>query len=523
MTYPVRRTRARAALLLAGLLLALPRASLGAPAGTGTFGIDVDVDFPFTSGTFTGTITSFDAGPFVVGSANVDLATAIGSMSIVNGTIPAINIPALSATFTFDAADQGATSNALDFSGAGYAICTDAITCVEGQGTFVGDVTGIVDPDDVLPDGFVYTFDGTVAVDPGPFDAAGVFGLNAFAPKDVPASAGQPAMVSSDPTTFFDSRKNTLRDFLVELTFAEVTNPGTVTFLGKSAVPGALPANIAVDADESVFVDIVTGDGFAFTPPVDVCVAYDDVDMDGVVDGTSLLVVQLRLLHALALGDNFQDVTTTVGGGKVCGQVGTLSPFVVAAGEPPVTTTTTTTLVTITTTSTTTTTLPEFLPGKKLLLKDKDGAPQKRKLALLAKGGVTLGAGNGTGDDPVVNGATLRVLGQGIDDTYVLPATNWKYLGKEGQGKGYKFKGGTDVKTVIVKNGKLVKAVGKGAGLGHSLGTDPQPVTITLRLGGRAYCMEFGGTVKFVELKKFIAKDTPAPTTPCSPSGAFVD
>src|SRR5262249_20080820 len=160
---------------------------------------------------------------------SVDLKTSLVGMSITNGQIPAINIPALAATFSFDATDNGATANSLDFHGAGVAVCTNAVSCSQGAGTFVGDVSTITDPNSLLPDASVYTFDGTVAVSSGPFDATGVFGLNAFLPVDVPV--GNPVMATSDPTSFFDSRKNTLRNFLVDLTFAGVTNPGTVAFL----------------------------------------------------------------------------------------------------------------------------------------------------------------------------------------------------------------------------------------------------------------------------------------------------
>jgi hypothetical protein len=513
--------RIASGLLMATAVLA-GRGARAEVAAKGMFGINVHVSFPFTSGTFDGDITSFDTGPFMAGGSAVDLETDIVTMSITNGQIPNINIPALAATFNFDAVDDNATAKNLSFHGAGIAVCTDAITCAQGQGTFVGDMSSIADPDALLPDGLVYTFDGTVTVDPGPtYDASGVFGINAFTPATVPA--GNPVMATSDPTTFFDSRKNTLRDFLVDLTFAGVTNPGTVAFLGKSAIPGNLPANITVDPTVSVFIDIVTGGGLAFTPPVDVCVAYEDMDLDGIVDGTSLQVAQLRLLHALALGDNFQDVTTTVGGGKVCGQVGTLSPFVVAAGPVPTTTSTSTSTVTTTSAApTTTTTLPELLGGKKLLLKDKEGKPQKRGLSLLLQGN-TLSGGNGSEDDPVQNGGSLSVASSvgGFDADYDLPASGWKYVGKSGQGKGYKFKGST-IKSVVVKNGKIV-AVGKGASLDHSLATNPDPVTVVLQLGQQRYCARFGGSPQFKEFKKYLAKDTPAPTDCGSPSGAFVE
>ena len=357
-----RRTSARWG--VRGLLMVLATGGIARAdvAAKGTFGIDISVTLfpPPATGTFDGQITSFDAGPFPVGGTEVDLASNVGTMNIVDGDIPSINVPALAATFDFDA-----VSAPLSFSGAGMAVCsTDIVACAAGQATFVGDFTGLVDGSNLLPDGYVYTFDGTGGDNPGPgFDAIGNFGINAFLPVNVPI--GNPVTAVSDPTQFYDSRHNVLRDFLIDVTFAEVSTPGTIAFIGKSAIPGALPANIAVEPDVSVFVDIVTGGGLAFTPPVDVCVAYDDVDTDGVVDGTSVQVNTLKLLHALALGGNFQDVTTSVGGGKVCGQVGTLSPFVVAVGPPLVTTTTSstsTTLETVTTTSTTTTTTTSTLP-----------------------------------------------------------------------------------------------------------------------------------------------------------------
>ena len=519
----VRITRgAQWLVVLTMLAIAGREPALAEVAATGSFGINVDVDlFPVPMGTFDGEITGFNAGPFSVGGTPVALATDIAGMNIVNGQIPQIDLNALAATFTFTLDDKGTTANSLTLDGAGRAICTDAITCAQGQGTFVADVTSVADPNGLLPDGYVYTFDGTVAVDPGPFDAAGVFGFNAFLPHDLPV--GVPVSATSDDS-FFDSRKNTLRDFLIDLTFAGVTNPGTVTILGKAAIPGALPANINVHPDVSIFVDIVTGGGLAFTPPVEVCVHYDDTNpADGIVDGTSLATNELKLLHALALGDNFQDVTTTTDGGKVCGQVDQLSPFLVAQGPAPTTTSTSTTTVTTTLPPpTTTTTLPERLAGKKLLLKDKAGKPQKRAIDCIAQGGVTLGGGNQSDDDPVVNGGALRVRGGSFDDTYELPSSGWKYQGKAGQGKGYKFAKGAAIKSVIVKSGKLVRVIGKGSGLGHDLATNPDPVDVTLTLGDRKYCMRFGGTVQFKDGTKFLGKSAPAPAA-CSPSGAFLD
>lgn len=152
---------------LGGLLAAAVPARADV-AATGTFGIDISVPFPFTSGTFDGAITSFDPGPFMIGATAVDLATDIVSMTIPAGNLTNIDLGALAVTFDFAATDDDLTVNDLDFTGAGVAVCNDAITCAQGQGTFVADVTSLTDPSGLLPTGFVYTFDGTVFVDPGP-------------------------------------------------------------------------------------------------------------------------------------------------------------------------------------------------------------------------------------------------------------------------------------------------------------------------------------------------------------------
>ena len=305
-------------------------------------------------------------------------------------------------------------------------------------------------------------------------------------------------------------------------------------------MPGALPANIAVNPDVSIFIDIVTGGGLAFEPPVEVCVHYDDVaPMDGIVDGTDVAVDTLVLLHALALGDNFQDVTTTVGGGTVCGQVGSLSPFVVAVGPPPTTTSstvTTTSTSSTSSTSSTTSTLPALLSGKKLLLKDNATKPQKKGVQLIAKdAGVDLGAGPASADDPTLAGGTLRIVGNlgtssvggAFDDTYDLPAANWAPLKKKKPEQGWKFKKGDPIKNLQIKAGKLIKVKAKGAALGHALTSQPDSVGVVLTIGSRTYCLGFGGDQKFTESKKLLAKNASAPSAcpgaAAAPSAASID
>src|SRR5262249_8681645 len=85
-----------------------------------------------------------------------------------------------------------------------------------------------------------------------------------------------------------------------------------------------------------------------------------------------------------------------------------------------------------TTTTTTTTTLPQPLAGTKLTLKDSP-EPARKRLAVTSKDpGISIGAGNGSAGDPRLMGAALRVatsVGGAFDDTYVLPARNWRVIG----------------------------------------------------------------------------------------------
>jgi hypothetical protein len=188
------------------------------------------------------------------------------------------------------------------------------------------------------------------------------------------------------------------------------------------------------------------------------------------------------------------------------------------------TTSTSKTTSTRTTTSATSTTLPELLTGKKLLLKDKAGKPQTRGVDVIVTA-PTLSGGNASEDDPVQNGGALRVVSVSadFDTTYQLPASGWKYQGKAGQGKGYKFTGSGAIKSVVVKTGKLARVIGKGSSLGHTLAANPDPVAVILELGAQAYCGRFGGSSQFKPQTKYLATSAPAPAECGSPSGAFLD
>ncbi len=153
----------------------------------------------------------------------------------------------------------------------------------------------------------------------------------------------------------------------------------------------------------------------------------------------------------------------------------------------------------------------QFLNGKKLVLKTKTGTAIKKSFAVMAKDpGISLGGGPGSGDDPTLHPADLRVVSTEFDDTYTLPQANWRT-----SRNGYVYKDATrsdgPVRFVAMMAGKAVKVIASGAALGHTLASDPNPVSVVLTTGGTHYCMTFGGTPKFAPDKLFSAVNAPAP------------
>ncbi len=202
-----------------------------------------------------------------------------------------------------------------------------------------------------------------------------------------------------------------------------------------------------------------------------------------------------------------------------------------------ITSTTTTsvvpTTITTTTVASTSTTLPaavcELLDGEKLLLKSHTGAKRRGIRLRSTDPDITLGSGNGSPDDPVLHGATVRVVatgGDAFDDTYQLAADRWVYHDAAGQNRGYKLRPTHPFRSITVQPGKGIGLVASGQGLGHTLRAQPDHVDVVLTLGARCYCLRFGGEVVFKADRKLLAKVAPAPTgcpPPATPGGASVD
>jgi hypothetical protein len=181
------------------------------------------------------------------------------------------------------------------------------------------------------------------------------------------------------------------------------------------------------------------------------------------------------------------------------------------------------------TTTTTTTTLPSSndtpIAGTKLLLADNAANPAKRRLLVLSKDkavAVPTGA-----ESPESVGAALRVVsttGDGFDATYALPAAGWRTQGRAGHIRGHQYHDANlangPIAAVVVRNGKLLKVMGRGSKLTHTLGADPNPVGVVLTIGTSRQCMSFGGSKpKFVAGKRFGSHGAPPPASCDLPPG----
>jgi hypothetical protein len=237
--------------------------------------------------------------------------------------------------------------------------------------------------------------------------------------------------------------------------------------------------------------------GFTYVPGCDAFIVSE-------VDGTLSRVEPNGVVRPVAyrLVDGF-DPSMGTGLGRIGGIAA--SPDAACPPETPIVTTTTTT------------TIPhELLAGRRLLLSARAGRPAKRRMVVVAKdAGITLGRGEGSSDDPTAAGASLRVRATtsgGFDVTYDLDG-RWHRLSRRGEVRGWRWRGPAPIKSVVLKRGRLLRIVGRGAGLGHSLFSDPGGVKVELVLGQRPYCLEFGGDVRESSLSRFEARDAPAPAS----------
>jgi hypothetical protein len=163
---------------------------------------------------------------------------------------------------------------------------------------------------------------------------------------------------------------------------------------------------------------------------------------------------------------------------------------------------------------------PARVAGTRLRLTDDAAAPIRKRLMIWSRdAGIDLGSGDGSSDDPTLTGARVRVRSATFDDTYVLPAANWSVIGQPGANRGFSYRDRSllagPIRSVRLHRGKL-RVTGQGAQLGHALGTtNPDPVSVTVQtgVGGKRYCLGFGGKTLFQPGRTFKASGAPTPTS----------
>jgi hypothetical protein len=169
------------------------------------------------------------------------------------------------------------------------------------------------------------------------------------------------------------------------------------------------------------------------------------------------------------------------------------------------------------------------LSGKKLLVKN---VPSGNKVVHLSKDVSVDVLPAGSAGDPQCTGAggggtssiRIKASGGAGDVTIPLPCANWTTNGVNNLYK-YKDTSQATCTIVMVKDGKLAKAICKGAQVAITDQAGMDPVGVVTTLNTERYCTSFGGTIKKdgSDGKTFLAKDAPAPSACASPSGAFLD
>ena len=145
--------------------------------------------------------------------------------------------------------------------------------------------------------------------------------------------------------------------------------------------------------------------------------------------------------------------------------------------------------------------------GDRLVLRKKPGATDRGSMKIVvANVAVELGQGRDSGDDPVRHGGSLRILSAtaSFDVTHALPADGWRYAGRQGRDRGYRFKGSGPIRSIRLKRGRLKVKAG-GTALGSSLATPPEPVHVVLGIGQHRLCLRFDGS-EFAAGRRFVAR-----------------
>lgn len=183
----------------------------------------------------------------------------------------------------------------------------------------------------------------------------------------------------------------------------------------------------------------------------------------------------------------------------------------------------------------------QLLTGKKLLILTPASGPANNKIVYLNKDTDIANPASSLEDPRCptdgTNSAQLRLRSQSTlppqDLIIPLPCANWT-VNSAGNMWKYKDTSGATCKILIIKGGKLLKAVCKGTQISYDLSADQVSVDVVTRTGTapRRYCTSFNAGTAGCSVvkngsdeKKYLAKNCTTAPVVCgaSPSGAFIE
>lgn len=145
-------------------------------------------------------------------------------------------------------------------------------------------------------------------------------------------------------------------------------------------------------------------------------------------------------------------------------------------------------------------------PGTKLVVRDKDGDPARRRLVVTVRDPALLIAPPGSPGDPTIRGATVTLMNPTSGETGImmLPAEHWEGRGDPPGTKGYQYKDVSQsagpCRKAKLSSRRLLKIDCKGADIPFSLdepsGQGELHVRLETGVETLRHCVAFGGDIK---------------------------
>jgi cysteine-rich repeat protein len=167
----------------------------------------------------------------------------------------------------------------------------------------------------------------------------------------------------------------------------------------------------------------------------------------------------------------------------------------------------------------------QLLSGRRIAVRDRDGAPAKRRLSIVSRDPAIPAPALAGPGDPTLGGGVLRLANpsSGEEALFSLAASGWKVAPQPQGALGYVYReprpSSAPCKKVVVRDGRLLRIICRGEGIDFTLNEPTQgSLSLSLQLGNDPpVCLSFGGRVirDFGTgprpLGRFVARDSPAP------------